>query len=466
MMQKTQHWYFFLIIISFVNLLLADVAPPIFPGYSLSLFRDQDLRMTSQKVDIYYDTVCRIKAEFKIVNPGKSALKKNIGFPSYIMNLIPSSGDLKDTTIQLYNFTFSLNGIRQKAADSQQDSKLEYGTILRTEKKNWYGWTCVFKPGLNTINLTYNTVPSPSRSGYGWAKCLQYIFYQSENSKESIDNVQVTIHFPDKIQAMQILKQTYPENYSITDSTISWQFLSLSPESHNNVVLEFFDFPQFKKLVSFTMKLSSPNVDNKTKFDAATFFATLVSPYQNCNQEFFKYIEQSERLFTEIVKSEPRNASFWKAYIENFNVFETDACSPCDYWTMYNSSCPESQKNIVSQAYNNCRYDSTIALWHHFLFTSRIPLADSIQIVDKNMDKSIDIKIKWTKGNWRIITLAQDTLAFIKKYYSVTNNQYLVRNKQKLDLETHNKLAEILKAHAYFGYLFCAELNEQQKLNK
>jgi len=457
MIQKASHCYFLSAIICFCGLLNADIAPPTFPGYSLSLFKAQDVRMTSQKVDIYYDSICWIKAEFKIVNPGKSEVKKNIGFPFNIMNY-------KDPSVQCYDFTFSLNGIRYKATDTQHDSEIQYGKTLRSDKKDWYGWTCKFKPGLNTINLTYNTEPSHSNNGYGWAKRLQYIFCQSENSKENIDNAQLTIHFTDKIQARQILKQTSPENYHFTDSTISWQFVSLSPESHRNIALEFFDFPQFKKLITFDKILTSSNVDNKSKLNAATFFMTL-APSKEGNPEIFNYIETSKRLFSEIVKSEPQNASFWKAYIENYQAFETGACSPCYYRSRYYGSCPESQKNIVAEAYKNCGNDSTIALWHRFLFTARIPLPDSIQIEEMNKDNSIDIKTKWTKGSWRIRTLAHDTLDFVKKYYTVKNNQFLVRKKLEPDLETHKKLVDILEAHVYYGYLFCKELHELQKPN-
>jgi hypothetical protein len=302
--------------------------------------------------------------------------------------------------------------------------------------------------------------------------------------------------------------------------------------------LEIFDFPQFKKLISFENIPTSSNLSNKTKLDAAIFFASLapypgidaVAPsmfmgsyydqtilpaltqsereifsqiyklnkgYDNAkyysiddywsvrkndslqkiirnvmyrvgyfeNIQYpliFKYMETSKQLFGEIVKSEPNNASFWKAYIENFQAIETDACRPCSFKSRYDGSCPESQKNIVAQAYKNCGNDSIIALWYRFLFTPRIPLADSIQIDGINKDRSIDIRIKFDKGSWLIRTLAHDTLAFVKQFYTVSNNQLLLR-KREIDLETHMKLADILEAHEYHKYLFCKELSELKK---
>lgn len=197
--------------------ILADAAPPTYPGYSLWPFDTKDVRMKSEKVDIYYGDACKIEAVFEIVNPTKEIVEKKIGFPLNISAIKPKKWECKDTVSKYYDFTFSLNG------ENLVETDLTYGFEMLPDA--WHGWTCKLKPNLNIVKLKYNTVTSCGNSGYRWGKTLYYNLNSDKNWPGKIDRVQVTIHFPDGIAKRQILSETSPPGYDVKEKEITWRFI-------------------------------------------------------------------------------------------------------------------------------------------------------------------------------------------------------------------------------------------------
>ncbi|MBN1760342.1 MAG: hypothetical protein JW863_18585 [Chitinispirillaceae bacterium] len=245
--------------------LFADVAPPSFPGYSLSPFDAGEVYMKSENVDIYYGSPCRVEAVFEIINPTKEMVKKKIGFPHHIAAL---SGRGRDTGT-IYDFTLSLNGVNQKETDRPK------GRSIRTDTHYWYGWTCGFNPGKNVVKLIYHTVSGFGNSGYRWEKTLYYNMNSSKNWPEKIDEVNVTIHFSENIDKKQVLAATSPSEYEIKEKRISWHFTSFTPALNNDIALHFIDFKIFADMLRYEKFLTTPCKENAEKLQAAQFFANL-----------------------------------------------------------------------------------------------------------------------------------------------------------------------------------------------
>jgi hypothetical protein len=508
--------------------LYADVAPPVYPGYSLSPFDGKSVRMKSEKVDIYYGDTCKIEAIFEILNPTKEIVEKKIGFPLNIKAFLPRDLKNRNTVIEIYDFTMSLNGENLKETD------VPLGREIRSDSQYWYGWTCKFRPGLNAIKLTYHTLSSYGGSGYRWERTVYYTLNSDKNWPEKIENVQLTMHFPRGISKRQILAETSPPGYAITNKEITWQFTSFTPTPASNIVLHLMDFKFFANILKYENILSAPAADNAAKLNAAMFFASL-APSKGINMSaptyfkrsyydgvvlpnltsaerilfksayklnkgngfedyytwdnyeqyktnealrrtvtevmdrvgyfekieypvIYKYIEDAKRLFREVVTNDPRNAAAWKAYIDNYYLIETGGCSPCLPWAAQ-SDCPESQKELVREAFRNCRNDSIIALWNSFLFPVQSPLPDTIELVRyAKVQKEVTIKIKRSRHGWSERPLSSHELGLFKKSYAMSGDSLFVLKSTDEDQDTNKKLVEILGGSSLYHFKFCEEL--------
>jgi hypothetical protein len=512
--------------------LYADVAPPVFPGYSPSLFESKEVRMKSERIDIYYGKTCKIEAVYEILNPTNKAVEKKIGFPFKP----DGAGRRRGDTCTIYDFVMNLNGENQKTMDAHSDGQILSDSIFQ------YGWSCRFKPGLNLVKLTYHTVPSFGNSGYQWEKTLYYNLNSVNKWPGKIDNVQVTVHFPERIGKRQVLAETSPSGYQTKEKEICWLFTSVTPTSKNNIRLHIIDFKVFADLLKYEKVLSAPVTDNVTKLNAAKFFASLapakginmsapthfkrsyydktvlpnlkstelvlfnatynlnkgtgfedyyfsnsdVNFYQNDSLQnavivvmkrigyfekvqypvIYKYIEGAKRLFREIVTSEPKNAAAWIAYIDNYYYIESSACSPCLPWAR-SCDCPESQKLIVREAFQQCRNDSIIALWHNYLFPTNVPLPPTLNVVNyegSRLGATIEIKTDEYSGSLK--ELSSDELNLLLKAYKRSSNGNFFLKNTSPDNVTHDKLVEMLGGCALYQSKFCHDLKELQKHGK
>jgi hypothetical protein len=514
--------------------LYADVAPPTFPGYSLSPFDAKSVRMKSEKVDIYYGTPCKIEAVFEILNPSNKIVEKKIGFPLNLLAIRPWG---RDTASKIYDFVMSLNGENLKETD------VPSGHEIRSDTHYWYGWTCKFKPYLNSVRLTYHTLTSYGNRGYRWEKTLDYILNSNKCWPEKIEDVKVTVHFPESIAKRQVLAETSPPGYEIKEKEIIWHFTSFTPRPESTIALHIIDFKFFADMLKNEKVLSSSDIDNATKLKAAEFFASLApakgihitaptyfkrsyydevvlpnltspekklfdSTYQlykrsgfedsysiNDYERFqnndlqrrtvlevmnrigyfekneypviYKYIEAAKRLFHEVVTSEPKNAAAWKAYIDNYYLIETGACSPCIPWVGTRGDCPESQKELIREAYRHCAGDSTIAIWNSYIFPERAPLPDILEL--ENYEKSqenVTIKIKHEDHSWRDKTLSPGELGLLKKAYTMSEKGVFVLSNRQVDKDTEKKLVEILGGYDLYRYKFCHDLEKVRRRGK
>jgi hypothetical protein len=514
----------------------ADVAPPTFPGYSISLFDAKDVKMTSQKVDIYYGEICKIEAVFEILNSTMDVVEKKIGFPFNLSASRPRARqNTKDTAIKIYDFTMNLNGEDQRVNDVPQNRD------FRPAKNDWFGWTCKFKPNLNIVKLTYNTLTRFGNSGYRWKNALYYSFTLDKNWPKKIDNVQVTVHFSENIAQRQILAETSPPGYEIKEKEVIWHFTSFTPKPESNIDLHLIDFKVFADMLKYEKVLLSPNTDNSTKLDAAIFFASLApsrgidisaptyfkqsyydetvlpnlkpseralfdstykfnkgsggADYYNVHDDnyfkrpdvrrrvqkvmdrigyyekikypvIYKYIVGAKRLFDEVVTSEPKNAAAWNAYIENYYLIEPDAWGPCLPRLRERFDCPESQKEIIREAFRYCGNDSTIAIWNRFLFSNQDKLPDTLVLEPyENPQENAIIMIKQKDNrNWNIGPLSSDDFAIVKIAYTLSDNGVFVLKTMHLDKDTKKKLAEIFENKSRHRDKFCRDLDKLKKL--
>jgi hypothetical protein len=511
--------------------LFADVAPPVYPGYSLSPFDANNLRMRSEKIDLYYGSTCTIEAVFEIWNPAKKIVGNRIGFPFNPLAFTPRGRD----TSKIYDFVMSLNG------EDLLDTDAPHGSEIRSDKNYWYGWTCAFKPKRNIVKLTYHVLTTSGESGYRWEKTLNYVLNSDRNWPGTIENVQVTVHFPASIAQRQVLAETSPPGYEIKEKEIVWRFTSFTPRPESNIVLHLIDFKFFADMLNHEKVLSAPDATNAAKLDAARFFASL-APFKGINisaptmfkrsyydtivlpnlksaertlfkstyklhkgsgfedyysiddhENFYrndplrrsvldvmnrigyfekieypviyKYIEGAKRLFNEVVTGEPKNAAAWIAFIDNYYLIETGACSPCVPWSI-KCDCPESQKELVREAYRHCGNDSTIAAWNSFLFPARAPLPDTLELERSENPRNITIKIKHENLSWSDRLLSPDELGLVKKAYTMSGDVYFVLKNTHLDENTQKKLADILGGCALYRYKFCRDLEKLHRRGK
>lgn len=259
--------------------IFADVPPPVFPGYSLIPFDSRDIRIKSEKIDIYYGDTCKIIAVLEILNPTRAMVKKKIGIPLHTSIIRKRTYNSMQKSIgsdyRIYDFIMNLNGVNLRETD------IPNGNSMCSDREYWYGWTCELKPNMNIVKLTYHVLSSPTGKGV-WERTLQYIFNYDKDWPNIIENVQVTVHFPQKIARKQVLAETSPPGYEITDKNVIWRFSSFKPKIENNIVLHVVDFKVFADMLKYEKVLSVPDTDNVTKLKAAKFFAG-IAPRRGMN---------------------------------------------------------------------------------------------------------------------------------------------------------------------------------------
>ena len=257
--------------------LFADLAPTQYRGWALSPKFDSRVQLVSETVDIYWGEICKVKAVFNLNNQSDSAIHMKIGFPvnlTYLKKKLPEHLFIKyqsqkahyDTLNKIYDFTFILNG--------RQISETDIPKKYSRDDEQWYGWDCKIKPGANTIHLSYSVSPNLTYA-YRWQENLYYVLHTGKFWDGKIDNAVVTVHFPQKISPDQIDNNTKPSGYKITDNSITWEFSNFEPTDAHNIHLLITSFKTFRKMEKFKTSLSNPQVDTRTKLDAAIFYASL-----------------------------------------------------------------------------------------------------------------------------------------------------------------------------------------------
>jgi hypothetical protein len=167
------------------------------------------------------------------------------------------------------------------------------------------------------------------------------------------------------------------------------------------------------------------------------------------------------------VVSEPKNTDAWKTYIENYYLIETGGFSPCILWAHSRGNCPESQKELIRDAFRNCGNDSTIAIWHRFIFPTSAPLPDSLEIVRfEKPQENITVMIKHEDHSWSDRSLSPDELSIVEKAYAMSNDRFFVLKKTPADEDTQKKLVEILGGSELYRNRFCRDLQKLQKGGK
>lgn len=260
----------------------ADVAPPTYPGYTLWPFSADNIRMTSEKVNIYYGDICKVEAVFEIINTSKQSVVRKIGFPFQIaasnqrdiVIWTPERGLKGDSTKKIYDFKLNLNSVNLQQTDRSGSMTAGYA------KQNWTGWTGTFKPGVNKATLSYNIKTSYAGSG-SWERTLFYSHHYFRSDKkwpDKIDSVEITIIFPDKIHKEQILSTTTPGDYELRDKAISWHFSSFETGNESTIALHLIDFKLFAEMQKYEKVLTVPDTSNTAKLEAASFFASLAPP--------------------------------------------------------------------------------------------------------------------------------------------------------------------------------------------
>jgi hypothetical protein len=221
------------------------------------------MQMKSEKVEITWGTLCKVTATFELINPTPKARTVKIGFPV----IKPSLRENADSVNRVYGFT--LNG-----------AKLTETTVLGPAQdspaESWYGWTCMMKPGSNSINLTYSV--KPDNSYYSkWQKNLHYVLYTGKFWNGTIKNAEVIISFPANIPKEQILDETSPSGYEIQGNKIRWAFKDFKPTIKSNIQLKIIDSTIYPVLKKYYSMLHDTGVDDKTKIETAMFYVNLVA---------------------------------------------------------------------------------------------------------------------------------------------------------------------------------------------
>lgn len=276
-MKKTTIYPFPIFIIGFVIVIHADIAPTKYKGWTLSPRYDSRVRMTSEFVDILWGSTCKVQAVFNLLNHTDSVINMKIGFPAnltFLKKKYPAhlywkveKSTSRESINEMYDFKFELNGIALTETDVPDD-KIERG------EEQWYGWECAIQPGCNRIILSYHVAPNPT-SAYSWQKNLYYVMHTGKFWDSKIDSATVVVHFPEKLSREQIHDQTTPSTYALQDSSIEWKFNNFEPNAEHNVHLQITGFDTFQKIVKYKTALLNSQVGNKTKLDAAKFFASL-----------------------------------------------------------------------------------------------------------------------------------------------------------------------------------------------
>jgi len=264
-----QSLFFILFFLRSSTTIYSDVAPMQYQGFTLSPYQNDTIQMKAEKVDMYWGKPCKVIAVFELINPTSMPIDMKIGFPTNLSSMKYSRQEQADSINRIYDFIFNLNGQNLVETDIPErviSSKVEY----------WYGWTCRLKPKSNIITLTYN-VRTNSSYAADWQRNLHYVLYTGKFWNGAIEKAEVAIHFPEAISKEQILKETSPSGYNLGDSCINWTFTSFKPTVKSNIHLRLIDFNTYLTMNKFKRILKDSSIDNKSKIEAALFYASLVT---------------------------------------------------------------------------------------------------------------------------------------------------------------------------------------------
>jgi hypothetical protein len=127
----------------------------------------------------------------------------------------------------------------------------------------------------------------------------------------------------------------------------------------------------------------------------------------------------------------------------------------------------ESQKTIIKEAFRHCGNDSTIAAWNNYLFPTRVPLPNTIELERfEQSQENITIRIKHDDHSWSNRTLSPDEINLVKKAYTMRNDSVFVLKNVQLDKDSEKKLVEILGGCTLYLNKFCRDLKKSQSNGK
>ncbi|MBN1980331.1 MAG: hypothetical protein JW795_02285 [Chitinivibrionales bacterium] len=264
------HFFFIvmLMIVGFFGTVFPDIAPTEYSGYTLSPYHTTAVQLKSETVDIYWGDVCRVEADFELLNSTGKKIKLKIGFPTNITFIKSGARYDTDSVNAVYNFKFSLNNKILKESDIPKP-------VINSNHEDWYGWKCTLQPKENRIKISYAVLTNPSYD-YRWFRNLHYVLYTGKFWAGPIGKAKVRIHFPEKIVPEQVLTITPAFNYSRDDTTITWTFSNFEPSMNHNIHLGIFDFKTFALLTTYKKMLHESSIlTNAKKLEIASFFAGL-----------------------------------------------------------------------------------------------------------------------------------------------------------------------------------------------
>ena len=181
--------------------------------------------------------------------------------------------------------------------------------------------------------------------------------------------------------------------------------------------------------------------------------------YENVEYpEFYPFIKESKRLFREVVTQDPRNATAWKAFIDNDYLIDPEGCNPCIPWSFgLRGGVGEGQKKIAKEAFMHCKNDPAIRLWNCFVSPENAVLPDTMGQLEF-YDKTIGVKIKRSESGWHLCPISPVDLELIKSKYTVTKDNYLIINDRNIDNATKNKIVSMLYQFKYYHFKLCRDL--------
>jgi hypothetical protein len=281
----SRNYLVFLLIVNIPTLSYSDSAPPSFPGYSLTLKDTGSVRLKSETVDITYNKkletrsrdineLYSVEAVFEIVNTKKTAVERKIGFPFHVYTQSNWVQNKKDSTVKIYEFKMTLNGKPQTKLDAPGRDK------FGADRQHGDSWACKFNPGVNIVKLTYNIFAVTFDRYDWWVKSLSYNLTADTTWQDTIDELNVTIHFPQPIAERQVVVRpvwggTFPAGYDVKGNAIRWRFSPYTPRSVDFINLRIIDFAWYEKLLDFERVLTETNARTGVKLAAATFFAEI-----------------------------------------------------------------------------------------------------------------------------------------------------------------------------------------------
>jgi len=170
----------------------------------------------------------------------------------------------------------------------------------------------------------------------------------------------------------------------------------------------------------------------------------------------FPLIENSKKLFREVLESEPNNAAAWKAWLNLYFRIEPEGCHPCRmmHWK---SKIALEQEEIIKMAYENCKSDPEINLWYSLVSPENAVLPDTLGKFEEHLGKA-GIWIKTTETGLGFCQIEPKEFNTVKQKYKVFKDGFLIKSERQINDKEKRQIIDILYKCHYFQYKFCRDL--------